>query len=52
MVINRVILQLNTIKAIRLDPNREYEIWLDRIISMSFTWFNVTQELNNQKIRY
>ena len=35
-----------------LDPNREYEIGLNRIISMSFTWYNVTKELNNQKIRY
>ena len=35
-----------------LDSNRQYEIGLDRIISMSFTWFNVTKELNNQKIRY
>ena len=35
-----------------LDQNREYEIGLDRIISMSFTWFNVTRELNNQKIRF
>ena len=35
-----------------LDPNRQYEIGLNRIISMSFTWFNVTRELNNQKIRY
>ena len=35
-----------------LNPNRQYEIGLDRIISMSFTWFDVTRELNNQKIRY
>ena len=35
-----------------LDPNRQYEIGLNRIISMSFTWFNVTKELNNQKIRF
>ena len=35
-----------------LDPNRQYEIGLNRIISMSFTWFNVAKELNNQKIRY
>ena len=35
-----------------LDPNRQYEIGLNRIISMSFIWFNVTRELNNQKIRY
>ena len=40
------------INPIILDPNRQYEIGLDRIISMSFTWFNVTKELNNQKIRY
>ena len=25
---------------------------LDRIVSMSFTWFNVTNELNNKKIRF
>ena len=35
-----------------LDPNRQYETGLNRIISMSFTWFNVTKELNNQKIRF
>jgi len=35
---------------ITLDLNKEYQIGLDRIISMSFTWFNVTPELNNQKI--
>ena len=40
------------INPIILNPNRQYEIGLDRIISMSFTWFNVTKELNNQKIRY
>ena len=38
--------------AIILDPNRQYELGLDRIVSMSFTWFNITRELNNQKIRY
>ena len=35
-----------------LDPNRQYEIGLNRIISMSFTWFNITSELDNQKIRF
>ena len=35
-----------------LDPNRQYELGLDRIVSMSFTWFNVTKELNNKKIRF
>ena len=37
---------------ITLDPNRQYELGLNRIISMSFSWFNITQELNNQKIRF
>ena len=37
---------------IRLNPNRQYELGLDRIVSMSFTWFNITQELNNKKIRF
>ena len=37
---------------ITLDPNKEYQIGLDRIISMIVTWFNVTPELNNQKIRF
>ena len=35
-----------------LDSNKQYEIGLDRIISMCFTCFNVTKELNNKKIRY
>ena len=35
-----------------LNPNSRYELGLDRIVSMSFTWFNITQELNNQKIRF
>ena len=35
-----------------LDPNRQYELGLDRIVSMSFTWFNVTHDLNNKKIRF
>ena len=39
-------------EPIRLNPNRQYELGLDRIISMSFTWFNITAELNNQKIKY
>ena len=39
-------------EPIKLDPNNQYELGLDRIISMSFTWFNITAELNNQKIKY
>ena len=39
-------------KAIQLNPNKQYEMGLDRIISMSFTWFNITAGLKNQKIKY
>ena len=39
-------------KAIILDPNRQYELGLNKIISMSFTWFNVLSTLNNQKLQY
>ena len=39
-------------QPIKLDPNTQYELGLGRIISMSFTWFNITSELNNQKIKY
>ena len=39
-------------QPIKLDPNTQYELGLGRIISMSFTWFNITSDLNNQKIKY
>ena len=39
-------------QPIMLDANKQYELGLSRIISMSFTWFNITSELNNQKIKY
>ena len=39
-------------QPIKLDSNKQYELGLDRIISMSFTWFNITSALNNQKIKY
>jgi len=35
-----------------LDENKQYELGLSRIISMSFTWSNITSDLNNQKIKY
>ena len=35
-----------------LDPNKQYEVGLHRIISMAFTWYNVTSSLNNQLIKY
>jgi len=39
-------------QPIILNPNKQYELGLGRIISMSFTWHNVTPRLDNQKIRY
>jgi len=39
-------------RPIILDANKQYEIGLVRIISMSFTWYNITSNLDNQKIRY
>ena len=39
-------------QPIRLDKNKQYELGLSNIISMSFTWSNITSNLNNQKIKY
>ena len=39
-------------RPIILDANKQYEIGLVRIMSMSFSWFNITSKLGNQKIRY
>jgi len=39
-------------QPIILDTNKEYELGLSSIISMSFTWSNITSNLNNQKIKY
>ena len=37
---------------IMLDNNYEYAIGLKRILNMSFTWFNVTPDYNNQLVKY
>ena len=39
-------------RPIVLDSNYEYEIGLNRIINMSFTWFNVNPDYGNQLIKY
>ena len=39
-------------KPITLDSNYEYEIGLNRIINMSFTWFNLNSDYGNQLIKY
>ena len=35
-----------------MDSNNEHMIGLNRIINMSFTWFNINAGYNNQLIRY
>ena len=39
-------------KPITLGSNFEYQLGLNRIINMSYTWFNVNQSYNNQTIAY
>ena len=39
------------IRPIVLDNNHEYAIGLNRIINMSFTWFNINAGYGNQLIR-
>ena len=39
-------------RPIILDGNKQYVIGLNRIINMSFTWFNVNAGYNNQLIKY
>ena len=40
------------VRPIILDSNHEYMIGLNRIINMSFTWFNINAGYNNQLIGY
>ena len=35
-----------------LDRNYQYVVGLNRIINMSFTWFNVNSSYDNQLIKY
>ena len=37
-------------KPIMLDRNSQYMVGLNRIINMSFTWFNVNSSYGNQLI--
>lgn len=39
-------------RPIILDSNFEYAIRLNRIINMSFTWYNIHPDYNNQLIKY
>jgi len=38
--------------SIVLDKNYQYVVGLNRIINMSFTWFNVNPSYANQLIKY
>ena len=42
----------NFTRPIILDNNKRYVIGLNRVINMSFTWFNVNAGYNNQLIKY
>ena len=39
-------------QPIFLDPNSQYVVGLNRIINMSFTWYNINAALKNQLIRF
>ena len=39
-------------RPIILDNNYQYTVGLNRIINMSFTWFNVNPSCKNQLIKY
>ena len=39
-------------KSLILDSNYQYAIGLNRIVNMSFTWFNVNSSYGNQLIKY
>ena len=42
----------NFTRPIILDNNEQYVIGLNRVINMSFTWFNINAGYNNQLIKY
>ena len=42
----------NFTRPIILDNNKQYVIGLNRVINMSFTWFNINAGYNNQLIKY
>ena len=35
-----------------LDPNKNYEMALDEIITMTYSWYNIATSFSNTKIRY
>ena len=51
-ITNQKISQQNFTRPIILDNNKQYVIGLNRVINMSFTWFNVNAGYKNQLIKY
>ena len=39
-------------RPIDLDPNEQYVVGLNRVINMSFTWYNINAGRQNQLIRF
>ena len=40
------------VRPLRLNEHSQHILGLNRVINMSFTWFNVNAEYNNQLIKY
>ena len=39
-------------KPITLDQNKSYLIGLDKIETMTYSWYNISEQYKNNKIRY
>ena len=39
-------------RSIDLDPNEQYVVGLNRVINMSFTWYNINADRQNQLIKF
>ena len=51
LIIHLVILKLFD-KPITLDQNKSYLIGLDKIETMTYSWYNISEQYKNNKIRY
>ena len=39
-------------QPLTLDPNEQYVVGLNRVINMSFTWYNINADRQNQLIKF
>ena len=39
-------------KPLTLDQNKTYVFGLDKIETMTYSWYNISEQYNNDKIRY